>query len=457
MKLNKKTIPWFQYVDPTWKIVPLYTIMERVQEKNIDNLITNVLSLSYGRIIKRNVENNFGLLPESFESYNIVEEGDIILRLTDLQNDKKSLRVGLSRETGIITSAYLTLRPKRSIDVLSEYLYWLLYTYDTQKVFYGLGSGVRQQLNYEELKNMPIPLPPYEVQNNISKVLKSFDELYYHLKIALNKKMGRIEQYRLALITRTVTKGLNPDISMKPSEVEWLREVPNHWKISKFKYIAQTSSGATPSSNKYEEYYEGGKIPWIRTMDIDDKFVTKAEVFITEAGIKETACRLYPAGTLLVAMYGGGGTIGKSGLLKINSTTNQAICAIQLRCDHPEYYFYLLQFLRPNWMYYAEGSRRDPNINQQVVANMPVPVPPLKEQIEIASYLTMNLEKIDNLYYKLQEQIKKLEEYRSALIKAVITGQIDIARFSIEGTEKIFNLELIEEKLASLDEIIERN
>lgn len=113
----------------------------------------NVLSLSYGNIIRRNVEDNFGLMPESFNTYQIVKSGDVILRLTDLQNDKRSLRVGLAKEGGIITSAYLSLRGKSDVD--PSYLYQLLHSYDTTKVFYGMSGGLRQSMKFEDFRRLP--------------------------------------------------------------------------------------------------------------------------------------------------------------------------------------------------------------------------------------------------------------------------------------------------------------
>jgi type I restriction enzyme S subunit len=123
-----------------------------------------LLSLSYGQIKRKDIESKEGLLPESFDGYNIVEPGDTVLRLTDLQNDKRSLRTGLVQEKGIITSAYTTVRP-RFID--SRWLYYSLHIYDVQKVFYSLGSGLRQSMNFEDLKSIGIAVPEIDQQRRI--------------------------------------------------------------------------------------------------------------------------------------------------------------------------------------------------------------------------------------------------------------------------------------------------
>ncbi|WP_158122354.1 hypothetical protein [Vibrio vulnificus] len=133
------TIDWVGDIPSSWVVKPTFSVFDPSVNKNTDGRETTVLSLSYGNIVERNVETNFGLLPESFSTYQIVDNGDLILRLTDLQNDKKSLRVGLVKQKGVITSAYLKLGVTKSIE--PRFAYRLLHSYDTTKVFYGMGGG----------------------------------------------------------------------------------------------------------------------------------------------------------------------------------------------------------------------------------------------------------------------------------------------------------------------------
>src|SRR5699024_2150347 len=165
VKMKDSGVEWIGEIPKHWEISSLNLHLKESKTKNIGNKEKNVLSLSYGRIKRRNIKNNFGLLPESFETYRVVKNGDIVLRLTDLQNDKRSLRVGLVQEKAIITSDYLTLVPNQNI--LSEYASLLLHAYDLKKVFYGFGSGVRQSIGFQELKKLPILLPSKEEQNDI--------------------------------------------------------------------------------------------------------------------------------------------------------------------------------------------------------------------------------------------------------------------------------------------------
>jgi type I restriction enzyme, S subunit len=151
-----ETPPWCPSPPSSWGVVPLMTVGRESRVRNIGLHETNLLSLSYGRIISKDIEANEGLLPASFEGYQIVEPGYVVFRFTDLQNDTRSLRSGLVTERGIITSAYMAFSPRR-ID--SRYFSYLMRSYDTQKAFYGMGDGLRQTLNYQDVRRMPILVP----------------------------------------------------------------------------------------------------------------------------------------------------------------------------------------------------------------------------------------------------------------------------------------------------------
>ena len=163
--MKNSGIKWIGRVPSHWHIHTLYQLVYQVKNKNSELQETNLLSLSYGKIKRKDINTNDGLLPASFDSYNIIEAGDIVLRLTDLQNDHTSLRVGHVAEHGIITSAYTTLRPCNPAH--SRYLYYLIHAFDLKKGFYGMGSGVRQGLNYDEVKELRIVLPPQKEQDMI--------------------------------------------------------------------------------------------------------------------------------------------------------------------------------------------------------------------------------------------------------------------------------------------------
>ncbi|HAG04935.1 MAG TPA: hypothetical protein DCG28_05780 [Lachnospiraceae bacterium] len=196
-----------------------------------------MLSLSYGKIKRKNIDTTGGLLPESFNGYNIIEANDIVLRLTDFQNDHKSLRVGLAAERGIVTSVYLTIRNRSTS--LAKYLYYYLHSFDIAKGFYGMGAGVRQGLNWDGMKWLKILTSPQTEQQQIANFL---DPECSRIDAVIEQTRASIEEYKKlkqAVITQAVTKGIRPNRSMKDSGIERIREIPEDWQISKIKYIAK--------------------------------------------------------------------------------------------------------------------------------------------------------------------------------------------------------------------------
>ena len=196
-------IEWIGEIPADWDDAFAFQVFAPVKHKNTGLVETNLLSLSYGKLKRKSIDTVGGLLPESFDGYNIIEKGDIVLRLTDLQNDHKSLRVGLATERGIITSAYLTLRNKLDID--TAYLYYYLHSFDMSKGFYGMGAGVRQGLNWEELKHLQITVPSRKEQDEIVEYLNVKSD---KLDILVEKKeafLNEIESYKKSLIYKYVT------------------------------------------------------------------------------------------------------------------------------------------------------------------------------------------------------------------------------------------------------------
>lgn len=202
-EMKDSGIAWIGAIPATWDIHPVYSYFGERKNNNSFGKETNLLSLSYGRIIRKDINANGGLLPESFNTYNIVETDDIIIRPTDLQNDKRSLRTGLVKEHGIITSAYIDLCPIKHVD--SRYFHYLLHAYDVMKVFYNMGNGVRQSLNYSEFSKLMVFEPSYVEQVSIADYL---DRKMIEIDTVIENKKEQneiLEQYKKSLIYEYVT------------------------------------------------------------------------------------------------------------------------------------------------------------------------------------------------------------------------------------------------------------
>lgn len=203
-KQRNSDIYWLDYVPRHWQTKTIAQLFSEVKCKNSGMKEKNLLSLSYGIIKQRDINATEGLLPKSFEGYNIIEKDDIVLRLTDLQNDHKSLRTGISKEKGIITSAYLTIRNKSNND--SDYLHLFLHSFDLVKGFYNIGaSGVRQSLNWDVIKTLKVLIPPIDEQKKIVSSIKEEYQIIEHSKHSIQKQIALLKEYRTRLISDVVT------------------------------------------------------------------------------------------------------------------------------------------------------------------------------------------------------------------------------------------------------------
>jgi len=224
IKFKHSGINWVDEIPDDWRILFLSQVSEEQCIKNKGMLENNLLSLSYGRIIPKDINTTEGLLPTSFEGYQIVYPGNIILRLTDLQNDHKSLRTGLVKEKGIITSAYTCLKVHDNI--LPEFLRLQLHAADLCKVFYGMGGGVRQSIGYNDIRRMLIFVPSIKEQEQIISVINKKCDPIQKCCESINSEIATLQELKTRLISDVVTGQIDVRDIVIP-EYEYVEEEPN--------------------------------------------------------------------------------------------------------------------------------------------------------------------------------------------------------------------------------------
>lgn len=232
---RESELAWLGDVPSHWHSGPGFSAFREKKVKNTGLQEKTVLSLSYGRIIVKPEDKLHGLVPESFETYQIVDPGDIIIRSTDLQNDKTSLRVGIVKNRGIITSAYMCMKVTETL--MPEYGYQLLHTLDLTKILYGLGSGLRQNLDYSDFKRLPLSIPPIDEQTSIVRFLNHANLRIEKAIRAKRKVIALLNEQKQVIIHRAVTRGLDPNVQLKPSGIPWLGDIPGHWEDLRSKYV----------------------------------------------------------------------------------------------------------------------------------------------------------------------------------------------------------------------------
>lgn len=417
-EIKDSGIDWIGYIPKSWSIRTLYQLVSQVKCKNRDLQEKNLLSLSYGKIKRKDIDSPEGLLPASFDGYNIIEAGDIVLRLTDLQNDHASLRVGLATERGIITSAYTTLRPINPRH--SKYIYYLLHAFDLKKGFYGMGSGVRQGLNYDEVKELRVVLPIDTEQEVITAYL---DDQCQQIDSMIDEAKKSIEEYKdwkASIIYEAVTKGLNPNAEMKDSGIQWIGEFPYNWDLVKIKHIFSISSGSTPKTD-IPEFWDGDVL-WITPADFktEYKYVSGGKRNISNKGLSSCSASIVPKGSIIFSKRA---PIGEVAIAQENLSTNQGcLSCTPLRNDNVDFFYYAISAFRGQFELLGSGTTFK-EISASAFGGFKLPYPDIDTQHKIARYLDERCSKINQIIMDKNALISDLESYKRSLIYETITGK----------------------------------
>ena len=416
-EMKDSGIEWIGEIPEDWKINSMFQLFTQVKNKNYTLSETNLLSLSYGKIKRKNINTTDGLLPQSFDTYNIVQKNDIVLRLTDLQNDHKSLRVGISNEQGIITSAYVTLRNRTNN--LSQYLYYYLHSFDVAKGFYGMGSGVRQGLTWDDLKLFKFVIPSQKEQQKISACL---DRKCTEIDSVISKTKATIEEYKKlkqSVITQAVTKGIIPNRPMKDSGIEWIGEIPQEWETnSMFQLFVQVKNKNRLLSETNLLSLSYGKI---KRKDINTTDGLLPQSFDTYNIVQENDIVLRLTDlqndhkSLRVGIANEQGIITSAYITIRNTSDNLA-----------KYLYYYLHSFDISKGFYGMGSGVRQGLVWDDLKLFKFVIPSKNEQQEIANYLDEKCSEIDKLIAKKEQLLTEMENYKKAVIYEYVTGKKEV-------------------------------
>lgn len=309
----------------------------------------------------------------------------------------------------------------------------LYYAYSLQPIKAYIWSNANTAtmpiLNQSATKNLFVAIPPTTEQEQIAKYLDWKCGEVDRIVEVRERQIKLLGELRTSVISRAVTRGLNPNAPLKDSGIDWIGQIPEHWEVRKISRIfSKIGSGTTPKSGNEDYYAENGE-NWLQTGDLNDSYINYTSKKITIKALDDHSLRFYPEGSIVMAMYGA--TIGKLGLLNIKTTTNQACCVMTgNKVCHSKYGFNTLLAARTHILTLAYGGGQ-PNISQDTIKTIKLPVPTIDEQQQIAEYLDKKTAEIDSTIDKFKVQIDKLKEYRQALIIEVVTGKIDVRGIEI--------------------------
>ena len=416
-----------------WSLNKLHHVFTvRKNNKNVGMLNDNLLSLSYGRIINKSINTSEGLLPESFETYQIVNPGDIVMRLTYLQNDKRSLRQGLVKEKGIITSAYDAIYPVKGHD--SRYWAYALLAMDLAKYYYSLGGGVRQSIKFKDFPNDWIYTPLVKTQKEIADFLDHETDRIDQLIEKKRRMAELLLQKQDSVRESAVCKGLKTDISFKDSAVDWFEKIPNHWNVCRFNRLIASKvdyRGRTPEKVDNGVFLvtarniRSGKIDYKRSQEyttIDDwEKLSKRGIpeigdviFTTEAPLGE------------VAQVDRRDVAFAQRIMKFQA--NQKLISNDFLAE-----LIMSASFQRSLQLYASGSTAA-GIKSERMAHLFGLIPPFDEQAQIVGFVRKEIDRLRKIISVIEASCERLREFRVSLITEALTGQLDIETWKKRGS-----------------------
>lgn len=409
------------------------------EEKEIDYVEISGVSLPHG--IEEIERMNFGQAPS--RARRKVRRNDILIS-TVRTYLRAIAKVDKSSSSLIASTGFCVVRPNDGVD--SGFLGWALKSEPFVSEVVARSVGVSYPaINASELVTIGVPLPPHDTTQR--RITRFLDEKTSRIDALIEQKrelLDRLAEKCQALITRTVTKGLNLEALMNLSGNQWIGEMParyvleventradvwDSWKLSHA--YRRIGSGTTPTSSHPDYYTVSGGTPWVTTTELRENYIVSTQHQVTEEALDDfSALRLYKSNSVMIAMYGA--TIGRLGMTKMKATCNQACCVFESSDQFDNrFLFYWLWHRRDDLIALSVGGGQ-PNLSQQDMKEERALCPPIEMQRKIANFLDKEIGKISFLKETIRKSIELLGEYRSALITAAVTGQIEYQKQSQE-------------------------
>lgn len=417
-------VQWLGEIPSHWEVVRNKFLFKENDERNSQRRY-QLLSFSKKKgIIPFADMNDKECSSEDLSNYKILHKGQLLENRLQAWNGM----FGVSKIEGCVSpdySVFDVVGDNVDINYVGYLFTTPLYIEQWANASKGVGSGFNR-LYTPQFNNVECLLPPLPEQQAIASYLDTATAKIDEAIAQQQKMIDLLNERKQIIINNAVTKGLNPNAKMKPSGIDWIGNIPEHWEVNKLKNCAKTNSGSTPRSIAGKEN-PTSTIRWVRTTDLHNNIVEDTSEYISEKEMASANCPWLPKGTVLISMYGGSGSFGKVGLLNIEATINQALCSIICNSSiSPMYMFYYLQSVHRIWMKYAASSRKDPNLNQETIRNLDVVVPPLEEQECIINAIQEKLKSIGTVIEIFEHQILLLQERKQIIINDVVTGKVKV-------------------------------
>ena len=414
--------PWLGQMPEHWKVVRLQNILRSTAERDRPALPLLSVVREKGVILRdsEDSEENHNVIPEDLRNYKVVREGQFAM------NKMKAWQgsYGVSPYEGIVSPAYFTFS---IAGVNGKFLHSALRSREYVRFFTQASDGVRigqWDLSPSRMREIPVLVPPPDEQAAIVRYLDDTDQRIRDYVSAKERLIALLEEERQAVIHQAVTRGLNPNVRLEPSGVEWLGEVPEHWDVRRIRTLGQAIIGLTYSPQDMTDAEAGSLV--LRASNISGGRVVDADNVYVRCEIPDKL--LLTEGDILICSRSGSrNLIGKNARIDSESAgaTFGAFMTI-LRGPNNDY---LHQVFNSKLFEYQSGAFLTSTINQLtlgILNDMKIPFPPLEEREAILDHVKESTESLDAAIDRARRQIELMEEYRTRLIADVVTGQIDV-------------------------------
>ncbi|EPR5004276.1 restriction endonuclease subunit S [Escherichia coli] len=411
---------WIGDVPEHWDIRKLKHLF--YEKKHRPNMSLNCGAISFGKVVTKDDEK---ILLSTKASYQEVLSGEFLINPLNLNYDLISLRIALSEIDVVVSAGYIVIREKEELQ--KQYFKYLLHRYDVAYMKL-LGSGVRQTISFNHIANSLLVFPPLEEQSLIAAFLDKKTALIDEAISIKEKQINLLKERKQIIIQQAVTQGLDPNVPMKDSGVDWIGKVPAHWEVKKMKFIFDSiQTGTTPVTS--EPKYFDGDVDWYNPKDLNAGYLDKSEKTLSELAIKHGQAKIFPGDSVLIV--GIGATCGKTAYLKSSSAFNQQITGFSSRHENAEFMYYLISMYSSVMLKVANYTTL-PILNNEFFKHFLLPCPSKIEQDRIVGFLRIETLKFEKTIEIQLQQIERLKEYKTTLINSAVTGKIKITPEMVE-------------------------
>lgn len=415
-KYKPSGVEWLGEIPEHWESVRMKHLFRDVSIKSMPSAELLSVTQDKGVVPRTWVENRMVMPSGALETFKFIHKGDFAISL-------RSFEGGLEycHHDGIISPAYTVLKAKRTFE--SQFYKYLFKSFSFISELQTSVVGIRQgkNISYPELSYSFLPIPPLSEQTAIAQFLDRKTALIDQAISIKEKQIELLKERRQILIHQAVTRGLNPNVKMKDSGVEWIGEVPEGWEVSKAKFY---STIFVPERAKPELNTEKEGLPWVTTEHLrsNELFESDVSYYVSDSSRKKTGSRIIPANSVIATCVGNFGIASK---LNFECIINQQIQGfINLKIS-PDYLTYLIGISED---YFKNNSTLTTimYVSKDTFGSMPIPLPSEKEQKNIVNYIKIVFHKTITAITLKQQEIEKLKEYKATLINSAVTGKIKV-------------------------------